>query len=90
VSTRGYYNALPKFPDDDLMTMADVEAMAERLGLVIITDGRSFEYARPGEHRPGWRRFAMVQKSPPLDPNAPQLQHFRGEASHEEDHSGSV
>jgi hypothetical protein len=72
MTTRGYSNALPKFPDDDLMTMADVEAMTERLGLVIITDGRSVEYARPGEQRPGWRRFAMVQKSRPLAPTEPQ------------------
>lgn len=64
---------LPRIPEEDeLLTMADVEAMAERLGLVVITDGRSFEYARPGMPRPGWRRFAMVQKSRPLKATEPQ------------------
>jgi hypothetical protein len=48
-------------------TMADVQDNAERLGLVVITDGNRFEYARPGEARPGWRVFRMVQKSTPID-----------------------
>ena len=73
MSARGYGSAVPQFPKDDLLTMADVEAMAERLGLVIVTDGNSFEYARPGiPPRPGFRRFAMVQKSRPLGPTEPQ------------------
>ena len=62
MNTRGHGTALPKFPEDSPMTMADVEAMTERLGLVIITDGNRFEYARPHEQRPGWSRFRMVQK----------------------------
>lgn len=64
--------ALPKFPEDSPMTMADIEAMTERLGLVIITDGRSFEYARPHEQRPGWRRFCMAQKPRPLSATEPR------------------
>jgi len=62
MSTRGCANALPRFPEDDLLTMADVEALTERLGLVIVTDGRSFEYARPGLIPAGWRKFCMVQR----------------------------
>lgn len=72
MTTRGYGNALPKFPDDHQMTMADVEAMSERLGLVIVTDGNNFEYARPGLIPMGWRRFAMVQKARPLPPTEPR------------------
>lgn len=72
MTTRGYGNALPKFPEDDLMTMADIEAMTERLGLVIVTDGRSFEYARPGLIPPGWRRFCMAQKQPRLNVVGPR------------------
>lgn len=90
MTVRGYALALPKVPDHELFTVADAEAMAERMGLVIITDGHSFEYARPHEARPGWRRFAMAQRPRRLDPNEPKLQSFRGEATNEEDHSGSV
>ena len=73
MSLRGHALALPRIPEDPgPLTMADVEAMAERLGLVIITDGKRFEYARPGIPRPGWRRFAMVQKARPLKPTEPQ------------------
>ena len=75
MTTRGYGNASPAFPEDGegLLTMADVEAMAERLGLIIVTDGRTFEYARPGiPPRPGFRRFAMVQKPRALEPTEPQ------------------
>lgn len=82
MSTRGYA-ALPK-PQDE-MTMADVEAQSERLGLVIVTDGKSFDYARPGHVPPGFRVFRMVQKpSAPADPNAPRLQ---GEATDANKHA---
>ncbi len=73
MTTRGYTNALPQFPEDDgLLTMHDVEAMAERLGLVIVTDGNNFEYARPGLIPMGWRRFCMAQKVRPLSATDPQ------------------
>ncbi len=73
MSVRGYASIVPEFPENDLMTMADVEAMAERLGLVIVTDGNRFEYARPGTPpQPGWRRFAMVQKARPLKATDPR------------------
>lgn len=72
MSACGCATAVPEFPDDELLTMADVEAMAERLGLVIITDGKAFEYARPCEQRPGWRRFCMAQKPRPVDPKEPR------------------
>jgi hypothetical protein len=73
VTSRGYANAVPVLDDSHpLLTMADVEALAERLGLVVVTDGKRFEYARPGLIPAGFRKFAMVQRSRPIDPKEPR------------------
>lgn len=73
MSVRGHGNALPLIQEEDpLLTMADVEALAERLGLIVITDGNRFEYSRPGLVPPGWRRFCMAQRARPLKPTEPQ------------------
>lgn len=49
-------------PDDT--TMLEIREEAERAGLVLITDGRDLAYTLPHHIPLGWRRFALVDKTP--------------------------
>jgi hypothetical protein len=49
--------------DKDHELMIDVQREAERLGLVLVTDGRDLAYTLPHHIPPGWTRFALVDKN---------------------------
>lgn len=70
-------DALP-FPHGD-MTFVEAQAQADRFGLLIITDGESFDYALPGQVRQGWRALRRIHE--------PRLE---GEATHANDHARSL
>jgi hypothetical protein len=54
----------------DSATLLEIREEAERMGLVLVTDGRELAYARPEQIPPGHLRFAMFDKDAarPLDP----------------------
>jgi len=58
----------------DEATMLEVQEIAERHGLILITDGRELKYTLPHHIPPGHTRFALVDKDArrPLDPKEPQ------------------
>lgn len=58
----------------DTATLLEIREEAERLGLVLVTDGRELCYARPDQIPPGYLRFAVVDKNArqPLDIRVPQ------------------
>lgn len=58
---------------DDHALMIEIQAEAERLGLVLVTDGRELAYTLPHHIPPGWTRFALVDKNARrLDPKTPR------------------
>lgn len=66
-------NAIVRVEKPGETTMLEILEEAERAGLVLVSDGRELAYTRPHHIPPGWRRFAMVHKSPQPDPLAPRL-----------------
>lgn len=49
---------------DDEAPMIDIVEQAEELGLVLVTNGREIDYARPNEARPGWQRYPWRIRRP--------------------------
>lgn len=62
-----------QFVVPDEQTMHDFEKAAEEAGLVVVTDGKVIQLARPNDIQPGFRRFALVDKDARrLDPKEPK------------------
>ncbi len=57
----------------DETTLLEIQELAERHGLILVTDGHELKYTLPHHIPPGHTRFALVDKNATrVDPKAPK------------------